>query len=290
MVPKKVLSLNETDTKEKPEKENESEGKEEKEEALNKFWLLNIEGLVTDVHKQEKINLIRETLEEEKPLVIALTETWLHDHREAEVHMENYNVFRKDRPVRKKGKKARELKSGRGRHVGGVALYVKSSWLPDGKEILKYSNAVVDVIAIHSKRENMIIAVVYRQPVNKKCKNSDYISTHEDFVEPLRFLEEVITKYKNSDTEVMLMGDFNMPSADWDMGSHKAGALSDQIKLVASTQELCDKFLLQQVITTATHRKGNILDLVFTNYPDYMHSQVVKKTVLSDHYIVVSHQ
>ena len=107
MVPKKVLSLNETDTKENPEKENESEGKEEKEEALNKFWLLNIEGLITDAHKQEKINLIRETLEEEKPLAIALTETWLHDHREAEVHMENYNVFRKDRPVRKKGRKAR---------------------------------------------------------------------------------------------------------------------------------------------------------------------------------------
>ena len=55
-----------------------------------------------------------------------------------------------------------------GRHVGGVALYVKSSWLPDGKEILKYSNAVVDVLAIHSNRENMIISVVYRQPENRK--------------------------------------------------------------------------------------------------------------------------
>ena len=85
------------------------------------------------------------------------------------------------------------------------------------------------------------------------------------------------------------MGDFNMPSADWDLGTHKAGALSDQIKLVANTQELCDKFLLQQVITTPTHRKGNILDLVFTNCPDYMHSQVAIKTVLSENYIVDFH-
>ena len=71
-------------------------------------------------------------------------------------------MFRKDRPVSKIGRKERKLKWGRGRHVGGVALYVKTSWLPDGKEILKYSNAVVDVIAIHSKIENIIIAVVYR--------------------------------------------------------------------------------------------------------------------------------
>ena len=49
---------------------------------------------------------------EEKPLVLALTETWLHNHREAEMHMVNYKVFRKDRHVRKKGRKEKELKSG----------------------------------------------------------------------------------------------------------------------------------------------------------------------------------
>ena len=48
MVPKKVLSLNETDMKENPEKEKESAGKEEK-EALNKFWLLNIGSLLKNV-------------------------------------------------------------------------------------------------------------------------------------------------------------------------------------------------------------------------------------------------
>ena len=288
MVPKKVLSRNETDTEKKPEGVKKSDNMVGK-EVLNKFWLLNIEGLITEKHKQGKINLIKETLEVEKPLVLALTETWLHDHREAEINVENYNVFRKDRPVRKKGRKERQLKTGRGRHVGGVLLYVKSSWLPDGKEILKYSNAVVDVIAIHSKKENMIMALVYRQPIRSQCNNRDYISTHEDFVEPLRLLEEAITKHKNSDTEVMLMGDFNMPSADWDMGSHKVGASNDQVKLVANTQELCDRFLLQQAITTATHRRGNTLDLVFTNYPEQVHSQVAKETVLSSHHLVEFH-
>ena len=54
-------------------------------------------------------------------------------------------------------------------------------------------------------------------------------------------------------------------------------ASNDQVKLVANTQELCDRFLLQQTITAVTHRRGNTLDLVFTNYPEQMHSQVEKK-------------
>ena len=84
----------------------------------------------------------------------------------------------------------------------------------------------------------------------------------------------------------MILGDFNMPSADWDTGTHKEGATADQTKLVSETQELCDKFLLQQIISTATHRRGNTLDLVFTNKPDRLHSQDAKKTALSDHYLV----
>ena len=49
-----------------PEKEKESEGMVKK-EALNKLWRLNIDVLITNVHKQAKMNLIRETPQEEKP-------------------------------------------------------------------------------------------------------------------------------------------------------------------------------------------------------------------------------
>ena len=242
---------------------------------------MNINGLITTVHPQDKINLLRETMDEEKPLLLALTETWLHDHKEAEVHIENYNLFRKDRPVRST--------FGRGRHVGGVALYVNSSWLPDSMEILGYSNAVVDILVIHSKRENIIIAVLYRQPENRNCKQSIYRSTYKDFEEPLNKLNEVVIKHKNSETEILIMGDFNMPSADWDTNSHIEGALEDQRKLVASTQDFCEKFILQQIISTSTHQKGNTLDLVFTNTPEKVHSQVARETALSDHYIVLFH-
>ena len=35
------------------------------------------------------------------PLFLALTETWLYGHNEAEVHIEEYMIYRKDRPLRR---------------------------------------------------------------------------------------------------------------------------------------------------------------------------------------------
>ena len=77
-----------------------------------------------------------------------------------------------------------------------------------------------------------------------------------------------------------------MPFADWDMGGYKKGTTLDERKLVTKTHKFCGKFLLQQIITKATHRKGNTLDLVFTYKPDRMHSQSAKETALSDHFLV----
>ena len=59
-----------------------------------------------------------------------------------------------------------------------------------------------------------------------------------------------------------------MPKADWDLGKHKEGAKLDERMLVANTQELCEKLLLQQIITIPTHRLEGVLDLVFTNKPE----------------------
>ncbi|MEL7079637.1 MAG: endonuclease/exonuclease/phosphatase family protein, partial [Cyanobacteria bacterium J06582_2] len=186
-----------------------------KENVLKKYCQLNVQGLITTNQPQEKVEILRDLMNEERPLFLALTETWLYEHKEAEVHIEDYTIYRKDRPLR------REI-GRRGRHVGGVALYIDSSWLPDSKEILGYSNSVVDVLAIYSRRENILIAVLYRQPERKESE--EYRSTYKDFVEPLQKLEEAIAKYSNPETEIQILGDFNMPKADWDLGKHKEGA------------------------------------------------------------------
>ena len=244
---------------------------------LKECWLLNIQGLISQ--QKDKINLLREMMCNERPLFLALTETWLHSHKDAEVNISGYNLFRKDRPLRKT--------FGRGRHVGGVALYIQSSWMTDAKEILAYSNAVVDILAIHSKNENTIIAIVYRQPENNKCTQNIYRSTYKDFEVPLNKLREAILKHKDPETEIKFMGDFNMPSADWDMNTVVEGTAEDQRKLITTTQDFCESFLLQQIITTATHQKGNTLDLVFTNTPENIHSHFTLNTAISDHHLVV---
>ena len=50
--------------------------------------------------------------------------------------------------------------------------------------------------------------------------------------------------------------------------------------------EQAEEFFLFQQIHEATHRKGNILDLLFTNNPQYIHSYKPVGTIYSDHSIV----
>ena len=104
-----------TNTKEKTKRENRRE-RTGKGDVLKKYCQLNVQGLITKSQPQEKVELLREIINEERPMFIALTETWLYGHKEAEVHIEDYTIYRKDRPLR------RAIDS-RGRHVGGVALY-----------------------------------------------------------------------------------------------------------------------------------------------------------------------
>ena len=67
----------------------------------------------------KKVEMLREIMHEKIPLFIALIEMWLHYYREAEIHIDEYTIYRKDRPLRRK--------TGRGRHVDSVALYIDSS-------------------------------------------------------------------------------------------------------------------------------------------------------------------
>ena len=87
---------------------------------------------------------------------MALTETWLHSHKDAELKIEGYQLFRSDRNRRKK--------SNRGRYSGGVAAYVQDSFASQMEVKLQYSNGVVEVLGLFCASQNLFFAVVYRQP------------------------------------------------------------------------------------------------------------------------------
>ena len=57
---------------------------------------------------------------------MAITESWLQSHKDAEIQIDGYQLFRCDRNIRKKRK--------RGRLSGGVAAYMHDS-LADSTEV-----------------------------------------------------------------------------------------------------------------------------------------------------------
>ena len=87
---------------------------------------------------------------------MAVTETWLGSHKDAELRIEGYQLFRCDRNRRKKRK--------RGRLSGGVAAYVQDSLASHMEVKLQFSNGVVELLGLYSSLDNLFLAIVYRQP------------------------------------------------------------------------------------------------------------------------------
>ena len=81
---------------------------------------LNLQGLKPRT-VPTNVPYIQDLLLYNKLLFIALTETWLKDHLDAEVNVQGYKLFRQDRTTTKIKRK--------GRDGGGTACYLKTEKL-----------------------------------------------------------------------------------------------------------------------------------------------------------------
>ena len=104
--------------------------------------------------------------------------------------------------------------------------------------------------------------------------------------EPLQSLEENLSRMtsgSNSQPFIILGGDFNLPSINWDTNSLPSipqyGTTINRKFL-----DIIENFNLTQVVKEPT-REGNILDLLLTTYPDYI-SNVATIPGMSDHLAV----
>lgn len=211
-------------------------------------------------------------------LFIALTETWLHDHKDAEVSIEKYSIFRQDRPSRKT----------KGRHIGGVALYINNSWAPDAEPVLKYSNRAVDILSVYIPSRNILLTVIYRQPDDSP---HGYPSTNSDLIDVINKLTKIMADFPSPCPDFLVMGDMNLPHVTYDTWNQdilKPGSSRDEQNMISTVKTLASEFFLEQVIDMPTHIEGNMLDLVFTNNASSLHSSVSNKTAreISDHHIV----
>ena len=82
-----------------------------------------------------KVPFIGDELHHSNQLFYALTETWLNEQKDAEIHIEGYQIYRSDCSVKRIGN--------RGRDRGGVAVYLRDDLTPLTTTLLEYSNGAV---------------------------------------------------------------------------------------------------------------------------------------------------
>ena len=113
---------------------------------INTFSLFNVQGLKPRT-VPTKVPFIQDLLLNSNQLFIALTETWLRDHLDAELKIQGYTCFRSDR--------VRPRRHQRGRDSGGIAIYIRDDLASTAENILTYSNSVVEVLCVYIKAENI---------------------------------------------------------------------------------------------------------------------------------------
>ncbi len=204
---------------------------------------------------------LRAVVEEKRPTVVAITETWLTDEmNDAEFSIDGYSTTRQDR---QNSDKARG---------GGVALFTRNDIDICKCEALCRSRETESVFVLAKFKcgksvKKLLIGNIYRPPklsltVIDECCN---------------LLNEAGKLGKKLNAELLILGDFNLPGIDWEHYCTKACIFEARF-----LQAVSDNFLSQIVLEPT--REQNILDLVLVTNP----SQITKVEVLepigrSDH-------
>lgn len=181
--------------------------------------------------------------------IIAITESWLNTSGgdfEGEYHLPGFTMFHRDRGTRR---------------GGGVILYVRRHHTP----VLVPNDSPCEIIGaeIRGCDPALQIFVVYRPP-------------HQDIDSDTRLYTDISQLLR--DRESLVLGDFNCPAVDWDLGV----SVGEGSRLVQFMQ---DNFLTQTVLEPT--RGHNILDLIFTTDVDYITEVEIGDCLAgSDHHVV----
>ena len=182
---------------------------------------------------------------------IALTETWLKPYvQDAQLHIQDYNIFRCDRSTRA---------------GGGVLLYAHQD-LPI-TNVSTFDDKTCQLLMCTCETSKMIICVLYRPPEASTTSLQSCLNNIQEYL------------LGKDDFEICLLGDFNFPNISWDPVS---SCSSDSAERFISF--MGDNFLSQYVLQPT--RKNNILDLFVTNSASLVTHVASSDTQLSDHRLV----
>ena len=182
-----------------------------------------------------------------KPHIIGITESWANnDITNAELGLEGYVMFRKDRI---------------GRRGGGVLLYIKDT-IPAYEVQLQEEADCNDAIWCNlvTGHTTVIIGVVYRCPNITKQNNEK--------------IHNAINEVSKGDC--IIMGDFNHGNIKWD--TLQSTGVEDRTFLCL----VQENFLTQHVLEPT--RAARVLDIVLSSQKEFVDNVVIQEPLgSSDH-------
>ena len=190
--------------------------------------------------------------------LIAITETWLKPSIDnCELFQGNvYQIHRRDREHGVRG--------------GGVMLAVREPLISVRRQDLDETNSELLVCEIKPEdRRKFLCAVFYRPP-----------NTGVEYMKEFkRFLRKVSLSHFS---QVVVLGDFNMPDIDWTTGVPN----NNELLYLNFAKTIHDNQFLWQLIDVPT-RDYNILDLVLTNIPHkFRNIEVFQDIIKTDHTLI----
>ena len=219
---------------------------------------------------RNKISELQSSAIRHKPDIIALNETWLKKSiSNNEVLPDSqYEVFRNDRSRRTHPEDPGNPNKYRA-NGGGVLLAVRSDL---NATITRLPVSLgIEMLALKitlPNNESIIVCTCYRVGTLGK-------SNHDAIIKYLRSL-----LCKKNPPKIYLVGDFNLPHADWT-------STSSHISLEQSFIDSFNDLALSQMISSPTHKSGNILDILLSNHDSSIHNiEVCDPNLLckSDHF------
>lgn len=212
---------------------------------------------------REKLKFLEEKAETERAFVIALTESHLREEiLPAEINIANFQLYRSDRREGTRG--------------GGVVVYVRNDFAESCGAVETGFSGNVEYLHFYIKSINAIFITIYKPP---ECQTTDFKTV-------LMNASDYIDKFATPIPNIIMMGDFNVPSVNWE--SMVADGTSRSAAVHRQERELivfAEKYCLEQIVTRPT-RENNILDLFFTNNIDMLYQYDVCDSNISDHRLV----
>ena len=196
------------------------------------------------INKKDELNIMVDDI---KPHIIGITESWANNNiTDAELGLEGYAMFRKDRM---------------GRRGGGVLLYIKDT-IPAYEVQLQEEADCNEAIwcKLVTGHSTVTIGVVYRCPNITKQNNEK--------------IHNAISEVSKGDC--IIMGDFNHGNIKWD--SLQSTGVEDQ-RFLCLVQ---DNFLTQHVLEPT--RAARVLDIVLSSQKEFVDNVVIQEPLgSSDH-------